>query len=79
MASGWMQIRARTKQKRAELPLIISDHCDWQELLDTLDEIRPAEVWITHGREDALMHACGKMDIHARALRLIGYEDESNE
>ncbi|MGB1142802.1 MAG: ligase-associated DNA damage response exonuclease [Glaciecola sp.] len=79
MASGWMQIRARTKQKRAELPLIISDHCDWQELLDTLDEICPAEVWITHGREDALMHACGKMDIHARALRLIGYEDESNE
>ena len=27
-ASGWMQIRARAKQRGVELPLVISDHAD---------------------------------------------------
>ncbi|MBC8051143.1 MAG: ligase-associated DNA damage response exonuclease, partial [Chitinophagales bacterium] len=37
-ASGWMQIRARAKQARVELPLIISDHCDWDELLESIND-----------------------------------------
>ncbi|MFC4701437.1 ligase-associated DNA damage response exonuclease [Glaciecola siphonariae] len=78
MASGWMQIRARSKQRRAELPLIISDHCDWPELLQTLEEVNPDEVWVTHGREQALVHQAQKMGFKAKALSLIGYdEDES--
>ena len=32
-ASGWMRIRGRVRQRGVELPLIISDHCDWPELL----------------------------------------------
>src|SRR5918999_840713 len=55
MASGWMRVRQRARQRNVELPLIISDHADWDELTDTLLEVRPQEVWITHGREDALM------------------------
>ncbi len=35
-ASGWMQIRQRTKQRGVELPLVISDHCDWDELTATI-------------------------------------------
>ncbi|MBA3448245.1 MAG: ligase-associated DNA damage response exonuclease, partial [Pseudaminobacter sp.] len=31
-ASGWMRIRQRAKQRGVELPLIISDHADWDEL-----------------------------------------------
>ncbi len=49
-ASGWMQIRARTRQRGVELPLIISDHADWAELPATLTELDPGEVWVTHGR-----------------------------
>jgi hypothetical protein len=33
-------------------------------------------VWITHGREDALMHWCMTHQIKARELNLVGYEDE---
>ncbi len=33
---------------------MISDHADWDELTATVDELRPGEVWITHGREEAL-------------------------
>jgi len=76
-ASGWMQVRQRAKQKGVELPLILSDHADWPDLLHTLKQISPKEVWITHGREDALLHACNKLGIEARALSLVGYEEEA--
>jgi putative mRNA 3-end processing factor len=78
-ASGWMQIRARAKQQRVELPLIISDHCDWPELLETLRETGASEIWVTHGREEALVHACQTMGLRARALSLLGYEDDELE
>jgi putative mRNA 3-end processing factor len=78
MASGWMRVRQRARQRNVELPLIISDHADWDELTQTLLEVRPKEVWITHGREDALMHWCALHQIKARELNLVGYEDEDD-
>lgn len=78
MASGWMRVRQRAVQRGVELPLIISDHADWQELTDTLTELAPREVWVTHGREDALIHWCMTHQIKARALDLVGYEDEDD-
>ena len=76
MASGWMRIRQRARQRNVELPLIISDHADWDELTQTIRELAPREVWITHGREDALKHWCMTHQIKARELNLVGYEDE---
>ena len=77
MASGWMQIRQRAKQSGVEMPIILSDHADWHDLLATIDEINPGEVWVTHGREDALIRALGLKGIKARALSLVGYEDDA--
>jgi putative mRNA 3-end processing factor len=76
VASGWMRIRARARQARAELPLIISDHADWDELLATVRDVDAPEVWVTHGREEALIHAIEQSGRKARALSLVGYEDE---
>jgi putative mRNA 3-end processing factor len=78
MASGWMRIRQRARQRNVELPLIISDHADWDELTTTIREIAPQEVWITHGREEALKHWCMTHQVKARELNLIGYEDEDD-
>ncbi len=75
-ASGWMRVRARARQRGVELPLIISDHADWDELTATVDEIRPGELWITHGREEALARWSELQGIPARALALVGYEEE---
>jgi len=77
MASGWMQIRQRAKQSGVELPLVLSDHADWADLLQTIDEVAPAEVWVTHGRESALIRALELKGVRARALSLIGYEDDA--
>jgi len=76
-ASGWMRIRGRVRQRGVELPLIVSDHCDWPELLQTIRETGAGEVWVTHGREEALVHELGKRGIAARALRLVGFEEDA--
>jgi putative mRNA 3-end processing factor len=77
-ASGWMSVRARARQRGVELPLIISDHCDWDELTGTIAELKPGEVWVTHGREEALLRWAELNGYRARALELVGYEDEDD-
>ncbi|HET8997090.1 MAG TPA: ligase-associated DNA damage response exonuclease [Acetobacteraceae bacterium] len=81
LASGWMRVRQRAKSRGVELPLVISDHADWGELNATLDAVGAPEVWVTHGREEALIHAAEQRGIRGRALRLIGYgeEDEAED
>jgi len=78
MASGWMGVRQRARQRNVELPLIVSDHADWDELTATVKELAPTELWVTHGREEALVHWCMTRQIKARALALVGYEDEDD-
>ena len=77
-ASGWMQVRARARQRGVELPLVISDHADWDELTATVDELRPGELWITHGREEALARWAELHGVPARALALVGYDEEDD-
>jgi putative mRNA 3-end processing factor len=75
-ASGWMMVRARARQRHVELPLVVSDHADWDELTLTIGELQPEELWITHGSEEALLRWSALNDISATALEIAGYEDE---
>ncbi len=75
-ASGWMRVRQRAKQRGVELPLIISDHADWDELTQTLEDVDAPEVWVTHGREEALVHQAGLQGRRARALSMVGFEED---
>lgn len=75
-ASGWMRTRARARQKGIELPLVISDHADWNGLTATIAATGAGEVWVTHGQEDALVHWCKARGLKARPLDLVGYGDE---
>ncbi len=78
-ASGWMRVRQRAKAKGVELPLILSDHADWDELLATTAEVQAPEIWVTHGRDDALVHALALRGIKGRALHLLGRGEEDEE
>ncbi len=75
-ASGWMRVRARARQRGVELPLVISDHADWDGLTATIAATGAGEVWVTHGQEDALVHWCRTRGLAARPLDLVGYGDE---
>lgn len=79
MASGWMSVKQRVRQRGVELPLVISDHVDWPELLQTISECGAQTIWVTHGREDALVYQCRKQGLEAEPLNIQGYEDEGEE
>ena len=78
-ASGWMRVKSRARLRGVELPLVLSDHCDWPELTRTIAEVSPGEVWVTHGREEGLLRWCELNGYAARALALVGYEDDDFE
>jgi putative mRNA 3-end processing factor len=75
-ASGWMRVRARARQRGVELPLVISDHADWDGLTATITATGAEEIWVTHGQEDALVHWCQSRGLRARPLAIVGYGDE---
>ena len=77
-ASGWMRVRARARQRGVELPLVISNHSDWDGLTATIAATGAPEIWVTHGREDALLHHIQSTGRVGRALALIGREDEES-
>ena len=76
--SGWMGIKQRIKQKNIQLPIIISDHADWNEILNTIEEISPEKVLVTHGREEGLLSYLKQKKVSCNALNLIGFEDEDD-
>jgi putative mRNA 3-end processing factor len=77
-ASGWMRVRARARQRGVTLPLVISDHADWDGLTAAIAATGASEVWVTHGQEDALVHWCQTNGLNARPLDIVGYGDEED-
>ena len=78
-ASGWMRVRARARQRGVTLPLVISDHADWDGLTATIATTHASEVWVTHGQEDALVHWCKAEGLKARPLDLAYGDEEEAE
>lgn len=78
-ASGWMSVKQRAKQSLVELPLIISDHADWNELTETIPATGAENIWVTHGREDALVHWCTQRGLTAQPLSIQGREEDTDE
>ncbi len=77
-ASGWMRVRARARQKGIELPLVVSDHADWEALLTTVAETGCSKLLVTHGEADALVHWARGQGIEAEPLHILGYGDEDD-
>jgi putative mRNA 3-end processing factor len=78
-ASGWMRVRARARQRGVELPLVISDHADWDALCATVRDTQCSELLVTHGESDALVHFARGCGIAAEPLHVLGYGDEEAE
>lgn len=75
-ASGWMTVRQRAKQRGVELPLVISDHADWDELRQTILDTQAETIWVTHGAEEGLVHWCQSQGLDAAPLSIAGRGDE---
>ena len=69
---------ARARQQGVALPLVISDHADWNGLIATIAATGASEIWVTHGQEDALVHWCASRGLKARPLDIVGYGEEED-
>lgn len=48
-ASGWKRLQVPNS-----LQLMISDHVDWNDILNMMEQVKPSEVWTLHGNGKAL-------------------------
>ena len=53
-ASGWMSIRALRKRSGFDKGFAISDHADWEDILNTIKESEAKNVFFHHGNSEAL-------------------------
>jgi putative mRNA 3-end processing factor len=49
MVSGWMTIRGRRRWRSHDAGFVISDHADWQGLIDTIKATGATRIGVTHG------------------------------
>ena len=69
---------ADRKRRGVEPPPASSDRVDCDGLLVARRETAAPEVKTTHGRGEALAHAAAAPGVRARALALVGHEEEGN-
>jgi putative mRNA 3-end processing factor len=62
--SGWMAFRGARSRRATDKGFVLSDHCDWQGLLQSIKASDASRVICTHGYTD----------IFSRYLREIGYD-----
>lgn len=53
-ASGWMAVRGARRRRGYERGFVLSDHADWQSLVNTVLQTGAKTVYVTHGQTDVL-------------------------
>jgi putative mRNA 3-end processing factor len=53
-ASGWMAVRGARRRRGYERGFVLSDHADWQGLVNTVLQTGAQTVYVTHGQSDVL-------------------------
>jgi putative mRNA 3-end processing factor len=49
VCSGWMQVRGAQRRRNADAGFALSDHADWQGLIDAVRGTQAECVYVTHG------------------------------
>lgn len=78
MASGWMLVRGTRRRRGLDRGFVLSDHVDWPELLQTVEESGAEQVWVTHGYREAVVRYLSEQGRTARSLE-TQFESEPDE
>ncbi len=77
-ASGWMAVRGARRRRGYERGFVLSDHADWQGLVNTTLQTRAKTVYVTHGQSDVLSRYLSEtLEINALPLKTL-FEGESD-
>lgn len=78
VASGWMTFRGARARRAVDKGFVLSDHCDWYSLLDSIKATGCEKVICTHGYSDIFSRYLREIGYDARTEH-TQYEGESNE
>lgn len=68
MASGWMQIRGTRRRRSMDRGFILSDHVDWNDLMQTIRDTEAENVWVTHGYSDIVVRHLREQGLNAKVV-----------
>jgi len=73
-ASGWMMVRGARRQRAVDRGFVMSDHADWPELNQAIEETSADTVYVTHGFIPELVRWLREngVDAHPLKTRFVG-------
>ena len=77
-ASGWMAFRGARRRRAIDRGFVLSDHCDWQGLLESIKATGAEKVISTHGYSDIFSAYLREQGYDARTEH-TQYEGETDE
>jgi putative mRNA 3-end processing factor len=79
--SGWMRIRGARRQRAVDRGFILSDHADWEGLLDTIAATGAERVGVTHGYVPVLTRWLQEhgVDAYGVQTRYTGERDDASD
>lgn len=77
ICSGWMQVRAHRRWQSADAGFALSDHADWNGLIEAITATGAEKVYVTHGFTAAFSRFLNEQGIEAsEVLTKFGQEDD---
>lgn len=76
ICSGWMHIRGNRRWKGVDAGFAVSDHADWDGLLQAVKATEAEKVYVTHGSQAVFSKYLNEIGIEAQELKTEFGEDE---
>lgn len=77
ICSGWMRVRGNVRRSKAERGFALSDHADWNDLLEAARATGAGQVFVTHGFQAAFSRYLNEIGIDSAEVQTqFGVEDE---
>jgi len=69
ICSGWMHIRGNRRWKGVDAGFAVSDHADWEGLLQAVKATEAEKVYVTHGSQAVFSKYLNEIGIEAHELK----------
>ncbi|OQP51314.1 DNA ligase-associated DEXH box helicase [Niastella yeongjuensis] len=80
ICSGWMQVRGNQRRRNADAGFALSDHADWQGLLQAVKATGAQKIYITHGFQSVFSRYLNEIGIDASEVKTeFGNEEEETQ
>ncbi|PQJ79740.1 ligase-associated DNA damage response exonuclease [Polaribacter porphyrae] len=76
ICSGWMHIRGNRRWKGVDAGFAVSDHADWDGLLEAVKATEAEKVYVTHGSQAVFSKYLNEIGIEAHELKTEFGDDE---